>query len=133
MKTVILAALVIFLSMSQVFACSEAGPHQFDLPAKTQSRCAKIALAYASDFAKSMVKVEKTEKGYRGPQGKFKPSHSEPVLYTTQNRSGNSKMIGFNVGLDFKDKWECNFCVEMAFDSEENCRIESIHKHMCAN
>lgn len=133
MKTFFLALTSIFLLADQALGCSEAGPREFEISAKMQSRCSKIALKYASDFANSMVKIEEKEKGYRGPKGGFKSAKSEPVLYTTQNRAGNSKLIGFNVGLDAKNKQECNFCVDMTIDAEENCRIESVRRHMCAN
>lgn len=127
----IISALSLVVSMKSI-ACSEAGPHDFDISQNVQTSCGKIALEYAKDFAQLMVKTEKEDKTYQGPDGKFHPSKVNPTLYTTQKRSGNSNIIGFNVGLDSKNKWACNFCVVMTLDEKGSCRIESINKHMCA-
>ena len=79
-----------------------------------------------------MVATEKKEANYAGPKGPFKPTKPTPTLYLAQKRSGNSKLIGFNVGLDSSNKFECNICVDLSLDDKGNCRIESVHKHMCA-
>ncbi len=78
MKIIFFVIASIFLPVNQAAACSEMGVHEFEISAKTQSRCAKIALKYANDFANSMVKIEEGEKGYRGPKGGFKPKKSSP-------------------------------------------------------
>lgn len=132
MKTGLVISALAFLFSGQVVACSEPGPHDFDISSDMQTTCAKTALKYATDFANTIVKIEKNENGYDGPNGGFKPYKPVPSLYTTQKRAGNTKLIGFNVGLNAKNKWECNFCVDMTLDDKGNCRVESIRKHMCA-
>jgi hypothetical protein len=130
MKSIILISVLGFLISGQIFACSEAGPHDFDISSNVEKTCSNIALKYASVFAKKVIQIESTEKGYDGPVGSLKSS-SKPGLYTTKNRNGNSKLIGFHVGFKSKNKWDCDYCVEMQLDEKSNCRIESIFKHMC--
>lgn len=133
MKQYFLISVFTFICGNQALACSEAGPHDFNIPTQLETKCAQIALKYAKDFANTMVQIEMQQKGYNGPDGRFKPSKATPVLYTTKERNGNSKLIGFNVGLDSKNKWKCNFCIDMSLETDNNCRIASIQKHMCAN
>ena len=132
MKNFLVLSISVIIWSVQSMACSEAGPHDFDVSPGMQNTCGKIALQYALQFAKTIVNIEKNETGYDGPLSGFTPEKALPGLYTTQKRTGNSKLIGFNVGLNSKNKWECNFCVDMAVDEKGNCKIETIRRHMCA-
>ncbi|MBL7714158.1 MAG: hypothetical protein JNL01_01745 [Bdellovibrionales bacterium] len=121
-----------FLTVApSAWACSESSVKDFEVPQNVWSVCAETAKKYALGFAENMVKIEKSDKGYLGPVGGWSHEKSAPPLYVTKNRSGNSQLIGYNVGLTAKNHWQCNFCVDFALDGQK-CRIEAVRKHMCA-
>ena len=133
MKSIKLFCVVIIMIFSNFsFACSELGQIDFQLVPKKNEMCAKLAKQFAIEFANSIVKIEKKQGTYDGPQGGFKFNKSIPAVYTAKKRVGNSNLIGFNVGLNSKNKWECNYCVNMTLDSNDHCTIDSIQKFMCS-
>ena len=125
--------IIFFLISFPVFACTEIGPQDFKVKPETNIKCGKLAIQYAMDFARSQIAQEIKIKDYRGPKTLAPSATSPSVMYKQQKRTGNSRLIGFNVSLDSPDKFECNYCVDFSIDDKENCRIESIVKAMCAN
>lgn len=132
MKLSLVIFFLAFFPIKKLSACSESGQMDFKITKAKQRTCAKLAQKYAMSFASTMVKIEQAQKGYKGPDGNFKVNKPMPSVYMAKTRVGNSSLIGFNVGLDSKNKWECNFCVNMSVDADENCAIESVEKFMCA-
>jgi len=129
MKLISICIFLLNFSSALSWACSEAGPHDFDISSTVQKACAENAKIYAANFAETMEKVER-QSGAEIPRGKFK--YEGAVLYKTQKSPGDSNLIGFNVSLKSRNGWECNFCVDMQADKENHCTIRSVYKHMCA-
>ncbi len=125
--------ILFFLFTLPVFGCSELGPQDFKVKPETKMKCGKIAIQSALDFARSQIAQEIKKKDYQGPKSFAAPANTTQVMYKAQKRAGNSRLIGFNVGLDSADKWECNYCVDFSLDEKENCKVETIVRAMCAN
>lgn len=135
-KSLLAASFLFSGSSLSAQACSELDAQDFKISDETQKTCGNMAKKYALHFAQQMVKIEKSEANYRGPLNNFTFEEGTPKFYKALTRSGNSKLIGFNVGLDSKvakNTFECTFCVDMSLDDKGACKIESIQKHMCAN
>lgn len=132
MKTIFSLSLVLLIRSPLLWACSETGPMEFEVSPAETKECGKIATKYATQFAKTIVRIEGANRSFRVPKGELFPAKGSPSLYVAKHRVGKPNLIGFNVGIDSKDKWECNYCVEMSLE-EGSCKVESVRKDKCAH
>ncbi len=128
MKYLILLMMVSF----PAFACSELGIQNFKVKPEAMKKCEALATHYAMDFAKSIIAQEQKEKNYQGPKTL---SPTGTTNYKAVKGNGFTPILGFNVSLDgpeAKNKWQCNYCVDLTINEKEECRIQSITRFMCA-
>lgn len=124
----ILVSTLVFSEIS--LACSEAGPHDFEVTQEAQKKCTAEAKEYAVQFGKMFLNIEGRKEKTNFPKKSL--MYESAVIYKTKKQTGNSNLVGFNVAMKSKDGWECNFCVDMAIDATEVCYIDSITKNMCS-
>lgn len=129
MRFLFIALLMPLIMPTGAWACSEAGPKEFEIPLRLQKACAKDASLYARRFLEAIDAIQRKTPGGDEPRGGFKIEYA--TLTSAEKGRHNSPAIQFNVGLISKNDWQCNICVFMDL-SDNRCYLRTIVKHMCA-
>lgn len=119
----------LFIYSQVALACSELGPHEFDIPKYLEISCSKVAEKVALAMANTIPKIERKFES-DDPAGKSLIENTR--LYRTVQDANQQKIIGYNVSLNTENNWQCNYCIEMKLDSKNRCYVIHASRFMCA-